>query len=75
MVGPVDNDGSITGDDVCYIYPDMETCLVGQFQQSHLIRASPAEISEAWEEGVSNFFFKEQDQKSTRCYYFDLLTD
>ena len=56
MVGPVDNDGSITGDDVCYIYPDMETCLVGQFQQSHLIRASPAEISEAWEEGVSNFF-------------------
>ena len=34
--GQVDSDGHLTGDNIMYIYPDMEQALVGQFHQGCL---------------------------------------
>ncbi len=39
MVGRVDDGGELTGDDVVYVYPDLETLLVGSFVNGTMVSA------------------------------------
>ena len=53
----MDTDNEISGDNVCYIYPDLETCLVGKFQQSQMISAKYGVIDRAVEQNVGILTF------------------
>ena len=45
LVGNVDSRGELTGSRIAFLYPDMITCLVGEFKCGTLVRAKPAKIS------------------------------
>jgi hypothetical protein len=42
--GIVDKDGEFTGDSIAFVYPDLETALVGQFCAGVMISARPARL-------------------------------
>ena len=44
MIGEVDSDGRLTGDNIAYVYPDKETALIGRFQNGQLVRARAAKL-------------------------------
>lgn len=46
VIGVVDVNGQLTGENVAYVYPDGETALIGQFQNGQLVKAWPAKLCE-----------------------------
>ena len=46
VIGTVDSEGRLTGDDIAYVYPDKETALIGQFEDGQLVRARAAKLEE-----------------------------
>ena len=38
VVGPVNEEGALTGDNIAYLYPDFHTALLGQFSDGQLVR-------------------------------------
>ena len=42
--GVVDKDGEFIGDSIAFVYPDLETALVGQFGAGVMISARPARL-------------------------------
>ena len=38
VVGPVNEEGVLTGDDIAYLYPDFHTALLGHFSDGQLVR-------------------------------------
>jgi histone-lysine N-methyltransferase SETD7 len=44
VIGTVDSEGQLTGDDIAYIYPDKETVLIGQFEDGQLVSARAAKL-------------------------------
>ena len=47
VIGTVDSEGRLTGDDIAYIYPDKETALIGRFEDGQLMRARAAKLEDA----------------------------
>ena len=47
VIGAVDNEGRLTGDNIAYVYPDKETALIGQFEDGQLVRARAAKLEDA----------------------------
>lgn len=45
LVGPVDERGDFTGDNIAYLYPDFSTAILGQFHQGQLVRGKAARVS------------------------------
>jgi histone-lysine N-methyltransferase SETD7 len=45
IMGEVDEDGSLSGDDIAYIYPDHKNALLGRFKDGIMIKASPAVLT------------------------------
>ena len=39
MVGPVNEEGDLTGDSIAYLYPDFTTALLGHFTEGQLVRS------------------------------------
>lgn len=44
VIGTVDSEGRLTGDNIAYVYPDKETALIGQFEDGQLVSARAAKI-------------------------------
>jgi len=44
LVGNLDNTGSFTGEDIAYIYPDLQTAILGKFENGLLVCGKPAKI-------------------------------
>jgi len=44
LVGCQDSTGNFTGEDIAFIYPDLETALVGKFEKGILVSAKPARV-------------------------------
>ena len=38
VVGPVNEEGALTGDNIAYLYPDFHTALLGHFNDGQLVR-------------------------------------
>ena len=48
--GPVDLEtGELTGDELMYIYPDMEHVLFGTFRRGAMVRAEPTTVADIGE--------------------------
>ena len=48
--GPVDPvTGELTGDELMYIYPDMEHVLFGAFKRGEMVRAEPTTVADIGE--------------------------
>ena len=65
-------DGSITGTNISYIYPDMETCLLGQFKGGIMQDAQQSSILDLGCDENGLLFIKHYsppDPKSPRFYY------
>lgn len=45
LVGVVDDDGAMTGNDITYIYPDGKHAFVGTFVNGQMLRAKPATLT------------------------------
>ena len=45
VVGPVNEEGALTGDNIAYIYPDFHTAFLGQFTEGQLVRAVRATVT------------------------------
>ena len=45
LVGPVDQQGDFTGDNIAYLYPDLSTAILGQFYRGQLVRGQAATVS------------------------------
>ena len=39
VVGPVNEEGALTGDNIAYLYPDFHTALLGHFSDGQLARS------------------------------------
>eukprot|EP00088_Acartia_fossae_P044428 TRINITY_DN4716_c0_g1_i9.p1 TRINITY_DN4716_c0_g1~~TRINITY_DN4716_c0_g1_i9.p1 ORF type:complete len:266 (+),score=51.09 TRINITY_DN4716_c0_g1_i9:36-833(+) len=52
LVGCLDNKGKFTGEEIAYLYPDLETAILGKFEDGVLISGQPARV-------VSNTFDKD----------------
>lgn len=46
LVGPVDRKGTMTGEGMMYIFPDLTTCLVGYFDKGVMLRARAAVVTQ-----------------------------
>ena len=44
LIGTVDSEGRLTGDNIVYVYPDKETALIGQFEDGQLVKARMAKL-------------------------------
>ena len=44
VVGLVDKNGCLTGDEIAYIYPDERTALIGRFEDGLLVKGWPANL-------------------------------
>ena len=44
VVGKVDADGKLTGPDLCYLFPDYTTVLVGRFEGGQLVAGRAARV-------------------------------
>ena len=42
LTAVVDGRGALTGDRVCFLYPDLETALVGRWEEGEMVRGAPA---------------------------------
>ena len=74
IIGKVDSKGEFTGDDIAYVYPDLETALVGTFKNGLMIKARPAEIiGEKCENGIKILEFS--DPKGPEFHYDPPTTD
>ena len=52
-MGPVDEQGDFTGDNIAYLYPDFSTAILGQFHDGQLVRGVAATVSGLdFQEGV-----------------------
>lgn len=82
LYGQVDPGGRFSGSNLAYLYPDLQTCLVGHFEDEVMIAANPGCITTASldEAGImtlalqrsnpkvdSSFSFCPSDSKSIRC--------
>ena len=48
--GPVDTEtGEVTGDELMYIYPNMEHVLYGTFRRGAMVRAEPTTVADIGE--------------------------
>ena len=46
MVGRVNEDGDLTGSDIAYMFPNIETALVGEFEDGVLKKARVTKVTE-----------------------------
>ena len=61
LYGKVDSLGRFTGDNITFIYPDMETGLQGKFVNGELVEACSVEIvAERWNNGLKELSFVEE---------------
>jgi histone-lysine N-methyltransferase SETD7 len=62
LYGKVDSQGRFTGDNITFIYPDLETGLQGKFVNGELVEAHAVEIvAERWMNGLKELSFVEAE--------------
>ena len=58
LYGQVDSAGRFTGDNIAFIYPDLQTGLQGTFVNGELVETTAVEIvAERWNNGVKELSF------------------
>ena len=45
LVGPVDDHGDFSGDNIAFLYPDFSTAILGHFQKGILVRGKAARVT------------------------------
>ena len=54
LVGLLDKNGQLTGNDIAYVYPDKTTALIGQFEDRQLVKAQAAKLDVPLNDGELN---------------------
>jgi histone-lysine N-methyltransferase SETD7 len=63
LVGKMAKDGTVTGDNIAFLYPDLSTAVVGRFECGELVEAFPATLVAAeMNKGVLEPEFKRKEE-------------
>ena len=68
IIGIVDSEGLLTGNNIAYVYPDGKTALLGLFEDSEIVQVQPAVIESPLDsEGMPTITFRKDFTDSVKC--------